>query len=82
MQAKGVSLFAIILAVGWVALFFIAKAVTPVCLDGRELGVSVTEIIASGAFFVIACTPVYRSIWLDKKLGIGINGRRGKCGEE
>ena len=28
------------------------------------------SIIISGVFFVVACSPLYRSIWLDKKLGI------------
>ncbi|MDE5899012.1 MAG: hypothetical protein K2H09_07110 [Treponemataceae bacterium] len=70
MKAKKISLAAIVFACVWVGALLLAKAVVPVVLDGRAIGLSVPEIIASGAFFVVACTPVYRSIWLDKQLGI------------
>jgi len=70
MKAKNISLWAIVAAIAWVAVLVLAKAFAPVVTDGRQLGLSVMEIITSGAFFVVACSPVYRSIWLDKKLGI------------
>ena len=38
--------------------------------SGKSFGLDAKEIIVSGVFFVVACSPVYRSIWLDKKLGI------------
>lgn len=70
MKAKGLSLFAIVLAIVWVGVLFLAKGFVPVFVPGRQFGLSMQEIITSGAFFVVACSPVYRSIWLDKKLGI------------
>ncbi len=70
MKAKNISLWAIVIAMVWVGLLFLAKAFVPVFFTGKTLGLSMTEIIASGAFFVVACSPVYRSIWLDKKFGI------------
>ena len=39
-------------------------------LNGKAFGLDAKEIIISGAFFVVACSPVYRSIWMDKKLGL------------
>ena len=46
----------------------LAKAMFP-AVTGSELGLGVPEIIATGVFFVIIFTLVYRSIWLDKQLG-------------
>ena len=68
MKAKSVSLWVIILAVVWVGVLTLTLAFVPVFTEGKTLGIGLTEIIASGVFFVIACTPVYRSIWLDKKI--------------
>ena len=68
MRAKSVSLWVIILSGVWVAVLALAKAMFPV-VTGAELGLGVPEIIATGVFFVIIFTPVYRSIWLDKQLG-------------
>lgn len=68
MKAKSVSLWVIILSGVWVAVLALAKAMFP-AVTGSELGLGVPEIIATGVFFVIIFTPVYRSIWLDKKLG-------------
>lgn len=70
MKAKDVSLWAIVLAIVWVAVLFLVKGFVPVILNGRAFGLDAKEIIISGVFFVVACSPVYRSIWLDKKLGI------------
>ena len=70
MKAKDLSLFAIAFALVWVAALTLAKAIAPVLADGRALGLTMPEIVTSGVFFVVACSPVYRSIWLDKKLGI------------
>lgn len=69
MKAKKVSLWVIIFAVVWVLGLSLVKAFLPLWGHG-EFGLSMTEIVASGVFFVIAFTPVYRSIWLDKKLGL------------
>ena len=66
MKAKSVSLWVIVLAGVWVAVLALLRAAFP-AITGAELGV--TEIIATGVFFVVIFTPVYRSIWLDKKLG-------------
>lgn len=71
MKAKTVSLLAIVLAIVWVAVLFLVKGLVPVFFDGKAFGLEVKDIIISGVFFVVACSPVYRSIWLDKKLGIG-----------
>lgn len=70
MKAKDVSLWAIVLAIVWVAVLFLVKGFVPVIWAGKALGLDAKEIIISGVFFVVACSPVYRSIWLDKKLGI------------
>ena len=70
MKAKSVSLWAIVLATVWVAVLFLLKGFFPFLADGKSFGLSCQEIILSGAFFVVAFSPVYRSIWLDKKLGI------------
>lgn len=74
MKAKEVSLWAIIAAIVWVAILTLAKAFVPVIWVGRELGLDMMAIFVSGGFFVVACTPVYRSIWLDKTLGISSGG--------
>lgn len=68
MKAKSVSLWVIILSGVWVAVLALAKGMFP-AVTGSELGLGVPEIIATGVFFVIIFTPVYRSIWLDKQLG-------------
>lgn len=68
MKAKSVSLWVIILSGVWVAVLALAKAMFP-AITGSELGLGIPEIIATGVFFVIIFTPVYRSIWLDKQLG-------------
>lgn len=70
MKAKTVSLLAIVLAIFWVAVLFLIKGFVPVMFSGKSFGLDAKEIIVSGVFFVVACSPVYRSIWLDKKLGI------------
>lgn len=70
MKAKTVSLVAIVLAIVWVAVLFLLKGFVPVLFSGKSFGLDAKEIIVSGVFFVVACSPVYRSIWLDKKLGI------------
>lgn len=82
MKAKDISLWAIVIAIVWVAALFLAKAFVPVIFDGKTLGLSMTEIIASGAFFVVACSPVYRSIWLDKKFGISSDSSAEDAGTE
>lgn len=81
MKAKELSKNAIVLAAAWVSVFFITKAFAPVIWNGKTLDVTAAEILASGGFFVIICTPLYRSIWLDKKLGIKKTGG-DLCGTE
>ena len=70
MKAKEISLKSIVLAIVWVCVMSLCKAFVPVFFDGKQVGITMLEIFGAGAFFVIACSPVYRSIWLDKKLGI------------
>ena len=70
MKAKEISLKSIVLAIVWVAALFLVRGFVPVIFSGKSFGLEAKEIIISGAFFVVACSPVYRSIWLDKKLGI------------
>lgn len=70
MSAKDISLKAIVLAIVWVAILFLVKGFVPVIWTGTTFGLDAKEIIVSGVFFVVACSPVYRSIWLDKKLGL------------
>lgn len=80
MKAKDISLKSIVFAIVWVAVLSLAKAFIPVFFDGKQMGITMPEIFGAGIFFVIACSPVYRSIWLDKKLGIGIK-KEAECGE-
>ena len=70
MKAKDVSLWAIVVAIVWVAVLFLVRGFVPVFSEGKVFGLDAKEIIVSGIFFVVACSPVYRSIWLDKKLGL------------
>ncbi len=70
MKAKKISLGAIILACVWIGVLSLLKGFTPIIWAGKIFGLSITEILTTGAAFVIVCTPIYRSIWLDKKLGI------------
>ena len=70
MKAKDVSLWAIVIAIVWVGVLFLVKGIVPVIWSGKSFGLAASEIIVSGIFFVVACSPVYRSIWLDKKLGV------------
>lgn len=70
MKAKDVSLKAIVLAIVWVMVLFLVKGFVPIIWAGKSFGLDAREIIISGVFFVVACSPLYRSIWLDKKLGI------------
>lgn len=76
MKAKDISLKAIVLAIVWVAVLFLVRGFVPVIWSGKVFGLDAKEIIVSGVFFVVACTPVYRSIWLDKKLGISADDRK------
>ena len=78
MKAKDVSLFAIVLAIVWVAALFLVKGFVPVIWNGKVFGLEAKEIIISGVFFVVACSPVYRSIWLDKKLGLSTESKEAK----
>lgn len=85
MNAKTQSKQAIIFASIWIIINVIAKAVCP--FFGREYGLSITEIISVGATLVILWTPVYRSIWLDKKFGIKTDDdpaerKEEQCGED
>lgn len=79
MKAKSVSLWVIILAGVWVAVLALARAMFP-AMTGAELGLGVPEIIATGVFFVVIFTPVYRSIWLDKKLGAQVEEAKASGG--
>ncbi|MBR5965373.1 MAG: hypothetical protein IK015_04595 [Treponema sp.] len=78
MKAKDVSLWAIVIAIVWVGLLVLAKGFVPVIWSGKALGLTVQEIMLSGGFFVVVCTPVYRSIWLDKKLGVSSGETKGE----
>ena len=78
MKAKDVSLFAIVLAIVWVAVLFLVKGFVPVIWSGKAFGLEAKEIIISGVFFVVACSPVYRSIWLDKKIGLSTESKETK----
>lgn len=80
MNAKTQSKRAIVFASIWIIINVIAKAVCP--FFGREYGLSITEIISVGATLVILWTPVYRSIWLDKKFGIKTDDAPDKSKEE
>ncbi len=67
MKGKQVSKWAIVFASFWIIGNALMRAVFP--LFGREYGLTMTEIISSGVTLVIVWTPVYRSIWLDKRFG-------------
>ncbi len=68
MKGKSVSKWAIVLASVWIIVNSAARAVSP--FFGAEYGLTMAEIISSASALVIVWTPVYRSIWLDKKLGL------------
>ena len=40
---------------------------------GQEFGLQTWEIIALATAIVVAFTPIYRSIWLDKQLSVKSN---------
>ncbi len=66
MKGKKVSKWAIVFASLWIIGNAIMRAVFP--LFGAEYGLTMQEIISSGVTIVIVWTPVYRSIWLDKRI--------------
>ena len=63
--AKRQSRKAIIAAGVWVSVHSIMKALFPLFGAG-EYGLSMSDIISSGSFFIAGWVPVYGSIWLDK----------------
>lgn len=63
--AKKQSRKAIIAAGVWVSVHSIMKALFPLFGAG-EYGLSMSDIISSGSFFIAGWVPVYGSIWLDK----------------
>jgi hypothetical protein len=73
-RAKEVSKWAIIFASVWVIVLILAKAAFPVLFD-KTLDLSLQDILLSGVFFVVIWTPVYRSLWLDKKLTMNSGNR-------
>jgi hypothetical protein len=68
-NAKEASKWTIIFASVWVAVLLLGKAVLP-AVFGKDLGLSLVDILSSGGFFVIIWSPVYRSLWLDKQFGV------------
>lgn len=67
-KAKDQSRRAIIAASIWVFIHSVIKALFPM-LGFGEYGLSMKEIVESGAFIIIGWAPVYGSIWLDKVFG-------------
>ena len=67
--AKRQSRKAIIAAGVWVSIHSIIKALFPLFGAG-EYGLSMSDIIKSGSFFIAGWVPVYGSIWLDKVFNI------------
>lgn len=67
--AKRQSRKAIIAAGVWVSIHSIMKALFPLFGAG-EYGLSMSDIISSGSFFIAGWVPVYGSIWLDKIFNI------------
>ena len=67
--AKKQSRKAIIAAGVWVSVHSIIKAIFPLFGAG-EYGLSMSDIISSGSFFIAGWVPVYGSIWLDKIFNI------------
>jgi len=67
--AKRQSRRAIIAAGVWVSIHSIMKALFPLFGVG-EYGLSMSDIISSGSFFIAGWVPVYGSIWLDKLFNI------------
>ena len=67
--AKRQSRKAIIAAGVWVSVHSIMKALFPLFGAG-EYGLSMSDIIKSGSFFIAGWVPVYGSIWLDKIFNI------------
>ena len=67
--AKRQSRRAIIAAGVWGSIHSIMKALFPLFGVG-EYGLSMSDIISSGSFFIAGWVPVYGSIWLDKLFNI------------
>lgn len=70
MKAKSVSLKGIVFAIVWIGALSLLRGFVPVLFPGKEFGLSIGEITFTGGIFVILFTPVYVSIWLDKKFGL------------
>ncbi len=68
MKGKDVSKWAIVFASVWIIAHSVLRALWPLVGTG-EYGLTMAEIVSSGVTLVIVWTPVYRSIWLDKKTG-------------
>lgn len=68
MKGKSVSKWAIVFASVWIIAHSVVRAVWPL-FNAGEYGLSMAEIVSSGVTLVVVWTPVYRSIWLDKRFG-------------
>jgi hypothetical protein len=66
-KAKGLSLWAIVLGGVWVAAHSIIMAFWP-RWNERPYGLSMKDILFSGAFLILSWSPVYGSVWIDKFL--------------
>jgi hypothetical protein len=75
-RAKALSLWAIVAGGVWVAAHSLLMALWPLWSE-RPYGLSMRDIIFSGAFLIISWSPVYGSVWIDKFLGRKLNALAG-----
>jgi hypothetical protein len=67
-EAKALSMWAIVAGGVWVAVHSVIMALWP-RWNERPYGLTMRDILLSGAFLIISWSPVYGSIWIDKFLG-------------
>jgi hypothetical protein len=75
-EAKALSMWAIVAGGVWVAAHSVIMALWP-RWNERPYGLTMQDILWSGAFLIIAWSPVYGSIWIDKFLGRKLGGPAG-----
>lgn len=68
LKAKELSKWGMVLAVVWVIVMMVLKAIWGAVSPSSVFGLSTAGILSAGAVIVILFTPVYRSIWIDKYL--------------
>lgn len=69
-SAKEISKLSMVVGAAWIGLLCLLRGFWPMLKAGTEFGMSVKEIIVSGAAMAAVFSPVYLSILLDKIKGV------------